>query len=77
MGACLGSIANNFNLDELNVVVGRDKTRSDDMDNHFNYVHRMNLNRKKVYGVQVNNYRPMNYIFYSICEGMMGGHSRI
>ena len=50
IGACLGSIANNFDLEELNVVVGRDKTKADDMDQHFQYLHGQNLNRKVNYG---------------------------
>ena len=46
IGVCLGSIANNFDLEELNVVVGRDKTKADDMHQHFHYLHGQNLNRK-------------------------------
>ena len=49
IGACLGSIANNFDLEELNVVVGRDKTKANDMHHHFRYLHGQNLNRKVHY----------------------------
>ena len=43
ISACLGSIASNFDLEELNVVVGRDKTKADDMDQHFQYLHGQNM----------------------------------